>query len=164
MIGKDDLNVIVTVLGCLVLLLALVSKKQEKSPIPATLLALLFGILIGPAFLGIIDLTELGDKSTILESAAHLVLGVGLVGVALRIPTAYLRQNWRQMAILVGGSMVLMWVISTMLIYFVLGTSFWLSALLGAIITPTDPIAASPIVTGSVAKKNLPKDKACNLL
>ncbi|GAB3196931.1 NhaP-type Na+/H+ or K+/H+ antiporter [Pontibacter aydingkolensis] len=156
MIGKDYLNIIVTLLGGLVVLLALPSKKLEKSPVPATLVALVLGILIGPEFLDLIDLGELGNKSKILESTARLVLGIGLVGVALRIPKAYPRQNWRQMTLLVGAGMVLMWVISTALIYLILGTSFWLSALIGAIITPTDPIAASPIVTGPVAKKNLP--------
>jgi sodium/hydrogen antiporter len=39
----------------------------------------------------------------------------------------------------------------------VLGLPFWMAALIGAIITPTDPIAASPIVTGPVAEKNLPE-------
>lgn len=52
--------------------------------------------------------------------------------------------------------MLLMWMISSLLVYLILGIPFWLALLIGAIIAPTDPIAASPIVTGPVAKKNLP--------
>ena len=138
-------------------MLGLASKRLEESPVPATLVALLFGILIGPEVLDIIDPIELGEKTVILETVARLVLGIGLVSVALRIPKAYPRQNWRQMITLVGLGMILMWAISTVLVYFILGTSFWLAALIGAILAPTDPIAASPIVTGPVAKKNLPE-------
>ena len=137
-------------------MLGLGSKWLEESPVPATLVALLFGVLIGPEVLDIIDPIELGEKTVILESTARLVLGIGLVSVALRIPKTYPRQNWRQMIILIGLGMLLMWAFSTALIYLILGIPFWLAALIGAILAPTDPIAASPIVTGPVAKKNLP--------
>lgn len=50
-----------------------------------------------------------------------------------------------------------MWLISSLLVYLILGIPIWLAALIGAIIAPTDPIAASPIVTGPVAKNNLPE-------
>jgi NhaP-type Na+/H+ or K+/H+ antiporter len=49
-----------------------------------------------------------------------------------------------------------MWAISTALVYVILDLPFWLSALIGAAVTPTDPVAASPIVTGAVAEENLP--------
>ncbi|PKV75137.1 cation:proton antiporter [Pontibacter ramchanderi] len=154
--GKEDLNTVLTILGAMVLLIGLSSRWLEKSPVPATVIALLIGILLGPEVLDVIDLTEYGEKSTILEVSARLTLGIGLMGVALRIPKKFPRQNWRQLLVLITGGMLLMWAISTALIYLVLGLPFWLSALIGAILAPTDPIAASPIVTGPVAKKNLP--------
>ncbi|MDP9314696.1 MAG: cation:proton antiporter [Chloroflexota bacterium] len=61
------------------------------------------------------------------------------------------------MTMLIGLSMLFMWFISSLLVYVVLGLPFWLAALIGAIITATDPIAASPIVTGPVAEENLPE-------
>ena len=48
-----------------------------------------------------------------------------------------------------------MWVISTALVFLILGLPFWMAALIGAIITPTDPVAASPIVTGDEAEENI---------
>jgi sodium/hydrogen antiporter len=41
-------------------------------------------------------------------------------------------------------------------VYWIPGLPFWLAALIGAAITPTDPISASPIVTGDVAEENIP--------
>ncbi len=138
-------------------MLGLGSKKLEKSPFPATLLALLVGILVGPEVLNLIDPETLGNKSKIMEVAARLVLGIGLVSVALRIPKMFPRQNWGQMLTLIGAGMVLMWLTSSLLVYLILGVPLWVAALIGAILAPTDPIAATPIVTGPVAEKNIPE-------
>jgi len=150
-------DIIVTAIGGLVLTLGLGSKRLGKSSLPPELLALLAGILLGPAVLGLIDPATLGERSVILEHAARLTLGIGLVSVALRIPREYPRRHWREILTLTGLGMVLMWCISTALVWLVLGIPFWLAALIGAVVTATDPVAATPIVTGSVAEKNLPE-------
>lgn len=152
-----DFSVITALLGGIVLLLGLGSRWLAKSPVPPTVIALLLGVLLGPEVLGLVELAELGDEVLIREKVARLTLGIGLIGVALRIPREYPRNNWRAMAVLIGLGMVLMWAVSTLLVWLILGLPFWLAALIGAVITPTDPIAASPIVTGSVAKENIPE-------
>jgi len=153
----NDFNTFVVLLGGITFVFGLCSKWLSASPFPPTLLALFVGIALGPELLNLVNLEELGDRSSILEKAARLTIGIGLVGVALRIPRMFIHKNWRGLLLLIGAGMVLMWAISTLLVYFVLGVSFWMAALLGAIITPTDPVAASPIVTGSVAERNIPE-------
>jgi NhaP-type Na+/H+ or K+/H+ antiporter len=153
----NNINVILAVLGGTTLAMALVSKWLSASPFPPTLVALFIGIGVGPEALNLIDPEAFPDKSVLLENAARLALGIGLVGVALRIPSIYPRQSWREMVTLIGLGMPLMWAISTGLIYLILGLPFWMAALIGAIVTPTDPVAATPIVTGSVAEKNIPE-------
>ncbi len=106
----------------------------------------MIGVVIGPQVLNLIGLDAMGDRASLLEKAARLVLGIGLVGVALRIPAAYPRRHWRQMLKLIGLGMVLMWLISTAPVFLLLGLPFWPAASIDAIITPTDPVAASPIV------------------
>lgn len=150
------INLIITVLGGVVLIPGLISKALDKSPVPATLLALIVGVLLGPGVFGVIDPREMGNRSYIMESAARLILAVGLFSVTLRIPRDYPRNNWRQMLTLIGLSMILMRIISSLLVFFIIGVPFWLAALIRGIITPTDPVASSPIVTGSVADTNLP--------
>ena len=152
-----DFSVVTALLGGLVLVLALGSKWLATSPLPPTVIALVFGVVVGPEVLGLIDLAALGDEVQIREKAARLTLGIGLVGVALRIPREYPRRNWRPMVVLISVGMILMWAISTLLVYLILDLRFWLAALIGAIVTATDPIAATPIVTGSVAEENIPE-------
>jgi sodium/hydrogen antiporter len=151
------LNIIVTLLGALVLVLGLGSNWLSRSPVPPTLLALVFGVLVGPQVAGLIDLSGLGDRSSVLEGAARLTLAIGLVSVALRIPRAYPRRNWRKIGMLVVGAMIPMWAISTLLVWWLLPITFLLAALIGAIVTATDPIAATPIVTGELAERGVPE-------
>jgi NhaP-type Na+/H+ or K+/H+ antiporter len=153
----EHLDILATAIGALVLALGLASRKLERSPFPPTLLALVFGVLLGPQVSGFVDLAELGERSRILEGAARLTLAIGLVGVALGIPREFVRRNWRDMAVLIGGSMPLMWCISTLLVFWLLALPFWLAALIAAIVTATDPIASTPIVTGALAEKDVPE-------
>ena len=153
----DPFNLILAALGGLVLILGLGSRWLEQTPVPVSLLALLFGVALGPVGLGLLDLDALGERPLLLEKAARLVLAVGLVSVALRVPKAYPRRRWKTMAVLLGLGMPLMWAASTLVVWATLGVGFWLAALIGAIVTPTDPIAAAPIVVGPVAEEALPE-------
>lgn len=153
----DEVSLITALLGAMVLVLGLPSKWLEQTPIPVTLLALLIGVALGPAALDLVDPARIGDARAILENVARLALGIGLVGTALRVPREYPRRHWREMLTLIGLGMVLMWLTSTALVYLVLGLPLGLAALIGAMVTPTDPIAAAPIVTGPVAEHNLPE-------
>jgi sodium/hydrogen antiporter len=153
----NDFSTVLTALGAATLMLGLGSKWLSRSPLPPTLLALVIGVLVGPEVLNLINPEEMGDRATLMERAARVTLGIGLVGVALRIPRTYPRRSWREMLLLIGLGMVLMWAISTVLVFLILGLPFWMAALIGAIITPTDPVAASPIVTGQEAEENIPE-------
>ena len=65
-------STIATILGAIVLLIGLGSRRLETSPVPPTVLACLAGILLGPYVLGIVDLDAWGDRATILEDAARV--------------------------------------------------------------------------------------------
>src|SRR5919112_1878626 len=147
--------------GLLLLLGVLGGLLKERTPISEPLIALLAGVLIGPAALGLLDLAELGNETLILEQAALITLGIALVGVALRLPVGYASGNWRLLVVLLGILMPLMWIVSGLLVYLVLGLPFWVAVLIGAIVTPTDPVVASSVVAGGVAERNLPSSLRC---
>src|ERR671910_120359 len=152
-----ELYVSLAAVGGLLLLLGVVGGLlKERTPISELLIALLAGVLIGPAALGLLDLAALGNQTLILEEAALLTLGIALVGVALRLPVGYASSNWRLLVVLLGVLMPLMWIVSGLLVYLILGVPFWVAVLIGAIVTPTDPVVASSIVAGGVAERNLP--------
>jgi NhaP-type Na+/H+ or K+/H+ antiporter len=142
--------------GLLLLLGMLGGVLKERTPVSEPLVALLAGVLIGPAAFGLLDLAGLGNQTVILEEAALLTLGVALVGVALRLPVGYASTHWRLLVVLLGIVMPLMWLAGGLLAYLILGLPFWVAVLIGAIVTPTDPVVASSIVAGGVAERNLP--------
>ncbi|MBW3565294.1 MAG: cation:proton antiporter [Acidobacteria bacterium] len=152
-----ELNLIIALLGGLVLVLGLFSQRLNASPFPPVLIALASGIIIGPHALGLLDLADLAARSSIIEYAARLTLAIGLFGVALRIGAEYPRRHWRDVAVLVGLGMPIMWFVSSTLVYLILDLPLWMSVLIGAIITPTDPIASTPIVTGKLSESIIPE-------
>ena len=151
------LYVSLAAVGGLLLLLGLLGGLlKERTPVSEPLIALIAGVLIGPAVLGLLDLAALGNQTLILEEAALVTLGVALVGVALRLPIGYSSSNWRLLFVLLGIVMPLMWIVGGFLAYLILGVPLWVAVLIGAIVTPTDPVVASSIVAGGVAERNLP--------
>ncbi|MGN6388245.1 MAG: cation:proton antiporter domain-containing protein [Burkholderiaceae bacterium] len=153
----NTFNILLAALGGLVLLLALVSRRLSSSALSLPVVALLLGMLAGPQALGLLDPRDIGGDALVLERAARIALGIGLVGVALRIPPDFPRREWRSMAVLLGAGMPLTWAISALLAFLILGLPLWPALLVGAIVTPTDPVAASPIVTGELAENNVPE-------
>jgi sodium/hydrogen antiporter len=151
------LYVSLAAVGGLLLLLGLLGGLlKERTPVSEPLIALIAGVLIGPAALGLLNLADLGNQTLILEEAALVTLGVALVGVALRLPIGYSSSNWRLLFVLLGIVMPLMWIVGGLLAYLIVGVPFWVAVMIGAIVTPTDPVVASSIVAGGVAERNLP--------
>jgi NhaP-type Na+/H+ or K+/H+ antiporter len=146
------------VVGGIVLVVGLLSRWIQRSLLSTPLLALILGIVLGPVGFGVLDPARWGvDQLTILEEAARLTLGISLMGVALRLPERFPLRNWRTLAVLLGLVMPLMWLASGLLAYLILGLSPLVALLVGAVVTPTDPVVSSTIVTGSVAERNLPE-------
>ncbi len=78
----SELNVALTVVGGLVVVLGLLSGSIRRSLLSEPLVALLVGVLLGPAVLGLLDPAGWGSRETILEQAARLTLAISLMGVA----------------------------------------------------------------------------------
>jgi sodium/hydrogen antiporter len=152
----EPMDVILALLGAMILALGLASAWLEKSPFPPTLLALGFGIAVGPAGLDWVDPEALADRAALVEGATRLVLGISLMGVALRVPRAFPRRSWRGMLVLTGAGMLLMWGAGFLVAAAALGVPLLTAALIAAILAPTDPVAASPVVTGPLAERTLP--------
>jgi NhaP-type Na+/H+ or K+/H+ antiporter len=153
----SQLNIALAAISLLILVVGLVSKPIRQSYVSDGVIALLIGILMSPFLLGWLDVTSWwGNKETFIEEAARLTLAIGLMGVALRLPKGYVPRQWKSLAVVLGLVMPLMWVISGLLVWWIFDLPFWVAMLIGAIVTPTDPVVATSIVTGVVAKENIP--------
>lgn len=151
------LNIALAVVGALVLLIGLFSAPIKRSLLSAPLIALTVGVLVGPAGFGLLDPGRWsGGEHTILEQAARLTVAISLMAIALRVPTGYPFKSWRSLIVMLGPVMTLMWLVSGLLAYLILGLPFWLAMLIGAVVTPTDPVVSSTIVTGNMAEEKLP--------
>jgi sodium/hydrogen antiporter len=154
----NELNLALVAIGGVVLFIGLVSDIFRRTWwLSEPLAALLCGIVLSPTLLGLLHPDRWGiEQAELLEQAARLTLAIGLMGVALRLPKHYTYRHWKPLVVLLGLVMPLMCLISGLLVYWLLGLPFWEAMLAGAAITPTDPIVASSIVTGVVAKENIP--------
>jgi sodium/hydrogen antiporter len=153
----SELNIALVAVGAVVLVIGLLSNLLRNTFVSTPIVALVAGVFIGPAILGLLDpVGWRGQGETILEQATRLTLAISLMGVALRLPERFPFRNWRSLAVLLGLVMPFMWLVSGLLVYLILGLPFLVALLVGAVITPTDPVVSSTIVTGDVAEKNLP--------
>ena len=159
-----EINLVLTLFAGALLLFSAFSTLLQRISLPGPLLCLAFGVLIGPYAL---DLLRMGDlqvsTGTLLEQAARITLAMGLAGVALRLPHGYWQANARWIAVIIGLGMALMLVVATGVLWWGLGASFLLALLVGAIITPTDPVVTTPIVTGSLAEEKITERVRHNL-
>jgi NhaP-type Na+/H+ or K+/H+ antiporter len=152
----SELNISLAVVGALVLSIGLFSEPLKRSFLSGPMLALAAGVLLGPAVFGVLDPARWGRQEIILEQAARLTLAIALMGIALRLPAGYPLSRWRSLAVMLGLVMPLMWLSSGLLTYLILGLPFWVALLVGAVITPTDPVLSSTIVQGETAENNIP--------
>lgn len=152
----EQFNIALATVGIVVLALGLFSRPLNRSVLPLPVAAFFIGAILGPEGLGALHPDTWGHPEKIMEETARLTLGISLMGIALRIPRRYPRQHWRTFLVLLGLGMPLMFMASSLIAYWTLGIPFLMALLIGAAICPTDPVVASSIVTGSLAKEALP--------
>lgn len=152
-----ELWLVLFIVSFLILLLGGVYKKMEDLALTEPLIAMILGVLLGPVSLGIIE-TEVPQKLKILEKTCEFTIAMALMATALRLPHKFLKQHVKTQSILVFFGMILMFCFSSGIIYLLFPSlTFAESLLIGAIITPTDPVVSSTIVSGDKAERFLPE-------
>lgn len=152
----DQVNLAVAIAGSVDILCGLASARLESLPISKPLIALLIGIVAGPELLHALKPHDWPQAHTILKEAARFSLAISVVGIALRTPREDYLRLLRPVGLLLTVGMIVMWLVSAGLAWALLGLSPLMALLLGAIVAPTDPVVASSIVTGGLAKRSLP--------
>lgn len=158
-VSELDVDLAYSVLGGTVLVLSLAAAPIKRrlwfsEPMVATLV----GVLLGPAVLGVFEPASWDESTSALGYLARFTLAISLMGVALRLPHDWVRKNARSLAVLLGVGMPLMWIASSLCAWLLLSVSALHALVIGAIVTPTDPVAASSIVTGKLAEEAVEED------
>lgn len=152
----EQVNIAIAIAGVVVVLLGLASARLESLPVAKPLVALGVGIAVGPLLLGWLKPEEWPNQHMILKEAARFTLAISVFGIAIRTPREDYRLLLHPVCVLIVFGMLAMWAVSAGLAWTLLGVSPLLALLVGAIVTPTDPVVASSIVTGGLAERWLP--------
>jgi sodium/hydrogen antiporter len=152
----SDFDLSIALFGIIALTLGLMSRWLKQSFVSENAIALLIGILIGPFAINLIDISEWGNQHRILEYVTSLALTIALMEIALRLPKKEFMKHLRSYIFLLGALMPIMWIATGSIVWLLLDLPLWMALLIGAILTPTDPIVASSVVTGPVAERFLP--------
>jgi NhaP-type Na+/H+ or K+/H+ antiporter len=149
-------DVVLLAAGLLAVLVAVLSDRLRRLPLSEPLLGLGTGVVLGPAVTGVLDVPPLTEDPAWLHTACRLLLALSVVAVALRYPLPAARSRLRPVTLLVLVAMTAMAVVTAGLSALVLGVGLGTAALLGAALSPTDPVLASSVVTGRPAEADLP--------
>ncbi|MEE6272857.1 cation:proton antiporter [Georgenia sp. MJ206] len=150
------MDVLLVVVGVLGVLVATLSARLERLPLSEPLIGLVAGVLAGPAVLGVLPWHTGSLTAAPLHEAARLLLAVSVMAVALRFPFGQLRSVASPVALLLAVAMPLMAAVTAGLAGLVLGTTVAGALLVGAALTPTDPVLSSNVVTGAPAEEDIP--------
>jgi sodium/hydrogen antiporter len=152
-----SLDLAIAVVGGTILLPGLFSTPLKRVGLSIPVVALALGVALGPEALGVVDAEEIAGEHRLLEELARFTLAFSLVATGLQFTRDDLRVNAARGGLLLVVGMTGMWLMTSLGAWLLLDLPVGLSLLLGAIVTPTDPVVAATIVTGRLAEANLPR-------
>lgn len=133
-----------TVMGVLLLVLALTSSYLRWLPVTTSAVCLLFGLAIGPLGLNLFDL-DLREAAPWLERLTEVAVLFSLFGTGIKLRLSLGRSAWRAAYMLAGPVMIATILGATLVAHYALSLSWGVAALLGAILAPTDPVLANMV-------------------
>jgi NhaP-type Na+/H+ or K+/H+ antiporter len=131
-----------TVLGVLLMLLALTSSYLRWLPVTTSAVCLAFGAGIGPWGLDLVQL-DVRDARHWLERLTEVAVLFSLFVCGLKLRSPFKNKNWRVAVGLAGPVMVLTIAGVSVLLHFGFDLSWGASVLIGSILAPTDPVLAA---------------------
>lgn len=150
------LDVVLFTAGLVTVVVAMLLRHLEQWSITPPLLGLLTGTVLGPQLGGVLVLPA-GEEVRIMQVAARLLLAVALMAIALRYPLNDVRRRVPQVALLVLVVLPVMTGVLALGASWLIGLPVGLALVIGAVLSPTDPVLASGIVTGEPAERDIPE-------
>jgi NhaP-type Na+/H+ or K+/H+ antiporter len=80
-----------------------------------------------------------------------VIIGIQVLFTGIALPKAYLRREWLSLVTLLGPVMLCAWFVTSLLIWgLVPGLTYLECLVIGACVTPTDPVLANSICKGEI--------------
>lgn len=148
---------VLALLAATLLALGLGARLLKRNSMSPVLLALVVGVVAGPAVLGWIDPAAALGRVRLLEELTRIALALGVADIALQVTRDDLRRNARRLVLLLTVVMAGMWLVTAAGAWLLLAVPLGAALLVGAALTPTDPVVASALTTGPLPERMLPR-------
>ncbi len=140
----ENFEIALIVLGALLVIGALLSGYVKRSFLSLTALYVLAGFALGQGGLGVLDFNA---EEGFVDELAILALVVILFRDGLEVEAELLAKQWHLPLRKLIIAMPITAAIITLAGHFIVGLSWLEAALLGALLSPTDPVLSSAVVT-----------------
>ncbi|KAK5129353.1 hypothetical protein LTR08_003560 [Meristemomyces frigidus] len=135
-------------------------------------IALLVGILLGPRVLGWLSPNFCGvngcnDEGTglggwgwgdhIIQEATRVIVGIQVFAIGVELPKFYASRHWKSVVMLLGPVMTFSWLVCAGFVAILFKVDVATALIVGACLTPTDPVLASSILSNSQFSERVPK-------
>lgn len=124
--------------------MALIPNRVQHWPITTSMIYLGVGLLLGPLALGFLELPP-RQNSQLLERLAEVAVLISLFTAGLKLRAPFSEKRWLVPLRLAFGSMALTVGLITLIGVYLLRLPLGAAVLLGAILSPTDPVLASDV-------------------
>lgn len=120
-------------------------------------LAVIFGILLGPAVLNIITPRSWGMDDKILQEITRVIVGIQCFAVGIELPKHYFYRHWKSVLYFLGPVMAFSWASTALFAYFIFKTTVSAALIIGACLSPTDPVLAASVLSKSRFSDRVPR-------
>ena len=130
--------------GGLLLVMGLTYSVLKRLPVTSAIIYLAVGLLVGPTVLNLFHFNPL-KESALLEVLTEVAVLISLFSAGVKMPLPFSFTRWRAPLLLATVSMAITVAMIAAFAYYVLGMSLGAGVLLGAILSPTDPVLATDV-------------------
>lgn len=130
--------------GLLMLAMGLTSTKIRTLPFTTSIVYLTVGLVLGPTVLGVFHFQPY-KESGMLELLTEMAVLVSLFSVGVKMPFPIKFSQWKMPALLATASMLVTVALVAGFAYYLLDLPLGAGILLGAIVSPTDPVLATDV-------------------
>lgn len=132
--------------GGLLLTRGLGASLLKHLPVTPAIVYLLVGLLVGPTVLNVFHFNPL-KESALLETLTEVVVLISLFSAGVKMPAPVSFARWRAPVLLASVSMAASVGLIAAFAYYLLDLPLGAGILLGAILSPTDPVLATDVQT-----------------
>lgn len=120
-------------------------------------LAVFYGIILGPYALNIITPRSWGMDDKILQELTRVIVGIQCFAVGIELPKHYFYRHWKSVLYFLGPVMAFSWAITGVFAFFIFKTSVPAALIIGACLSPTDPVLAASVLSKSKFSDRVPR-------